>query len=173
MHGECRPSIRISTKFTQGARRRRYIEPSCYKVRGFSLIELQVYLGVLSLMAVMVCQVALMYHNLYDKISVSAQQSVMLLAAIFQVNESFDQVVRNKKKDGNITAGSFLKKNKLISVINNRQNPVLDNVSYFDAKLDIQNSIIKGATFTCDYRGKRVTWYRAALTKAFSCSSSL
>ncbi len=142
-------------------------------VAGFTLIELQVYLGVMAVLAVMVCQVALMYHNLYDKISVSAQHSVMMLAAIFQVNQAFDHTVTHKKKDAQESAGSFLKKNKLMGIMGSRPSVILDDVSYFDASLDIQNKILRGATFTCDYKGKRVSWYRAAITRAFSCSSSL
>lgn len=140
---------------------------------GFTLVELQVYLGVMAVLAVMVCQVALMYHNLYDKIAVSAQDSVMMLAAIFQVNESFDHAILHKKKDGQLSTGSFLKKNKLVGVINNRQNVILDGVTYFDARLDIQAKQLHGAFFSCDYKGKKVSWYRAAFTKAFSCSLSL
>jgi hypothetical protein len=142
-------------------------------VAGFTLIELQVYLGIMALMAIMVCHVALMYHQVYDKIAVSGQDSVMMLAAIFQVNSAFDHAVMYKKKDGQVSVGSFLKKNKLVGVLHNRQNLLLDGVTHFDAALDIQQENLQGATFTCDYKGKHVSWYRAAFTKAFSCSSSL
>lgn len=141
-------------------------------VAGFSLIELQIYLGVIAVVAIMVCHVALMYHQVYDKIAVSAQNSVMMLAAVFQVNESFDHAVMYKKKDGQVSAGSFLKKNKLMAIIHSRQNVILDGVTHFDASLDIPHKELKGATFICTYKGKKVTWYRAAFTKAFSCSSS-
>jgi Tfp pilus assembly protein PilE len=139
---------------------------------GFTLIELQVYLGIMAIMAVMVCQVALMYHNLYDKIAISAQDSIMMLAAVFQVNESFDNSIMHKKKDGQLPKAAFLKKNKLMGVINNRQQVILDGVNDFDSKIDMQDTIIHGARFSCDYKGKQIVWYRAALTKAFSCSSS-
>lgn len=139
---------------------------------GFTLLELQVYLAILALVAVMACQVAITYHTLYDKICVSAQDSVAILAAIFQVNAAFDNAVLTQKKDGSLKTGLMLKNNKLMGVMHNRPGIILDNVTFFGASLDMQDDVLKGAAFTCQVHGKHVTWYRASISKAFSCSSS-
>lgn len=138
---------------------------------GFSLLELQVYLCVIAVMAVMVCQVILMYHHVYDKIAVSARNSVALLSAVFQVNQSFDYAVLHQKKGAQLSAGSFFKKNKVVAE-HNRNSVILDDVTSFQPRLDIQHKRVCGADFTCRYQNKRISWYRAALTKAFSCSLS-
>ncbi len=140
---------------------------------GFSLLELQIYLGVMAILAVMICQVALMYHNLYDKIALSARYSVTMLSAIFYINDTFDHAIRNKKNNETFSTGLVFNKTKLTGLINSHQNVILDNVSYFTSSLDKQGTQIHGASFTCDYKTKRLNWYRAAFTKAFSCSSSL
>ncbi|MBY0110157.1 MAG: hypothetical protein K2X90_03545 [Candidatus Babeliaceae bacterium] len=140
---------------------------------GFSLLEFQIYLGLMAILVVMVCQVALMYHNLYDKIALSAQHSVNVLTAIFQVNETFDHAVAYKKNHETFSNGLVFKKNKLMGIISKRQSLILDEVSHFSSSSDMFGKQVRGASFTCDYKTKHMTWYRAAFTKAFSCSLSL
>lgn len=142
------------------------------KQLGFTLLEVQLYVAVIALVAVMVCQVALTYHALYDRISISAQHSVMLLAAIFQMNRAFDGTVAQvrARRDSDFQLGIRLKDSKLMGFKNT---VFLDNVTSFHAELDRANDQLCGAAFMCEYRGKMATWYRAAFTKAYTCSSSL
>ena len=56
---------------------------------GFTLIEVQIYLALCLVTVLIVCQLALLYAHLYDKTVLRATESVVLLAALRQVNSSF------------------------------------------------------------------------------------
>lgn len=140
---------------------------------GFTLIELQIYLAVIAVMAVMVCQVALMYQHLYDKTAIRAQQSIFLLAALRQADACCDQALQYQKKDGSFNPAIIFKNGKLMGLLNNRHTLLLEQVTSFSSDCDIRNKVVQGITLTCEYQGRIIRWYRAARTKAFSCSSSL
>ncbi len=139
-------------------------------MNGFTLIEVQIYLVLIGLVALMVCHVALSYQQLYDKTARRAQRSVNLLAAIQKIDQSFDQALARGKRDGNFSLGLFFEKAQIFGMINQHKTLFLDDVTNFSYRLDGQKKI-RGSFFSCDYHGKQAVWYRASLLKAFSCSS--
>lgn len=139
---------------------------------GFTLVELQIYLALSALTAIMVCQVALLYSHLYDKTAIKAQRSILLLAAAQQVSSSFSQSVFAKKKSHELSPGSSLKNRTLTARINNHSAVVLEDVASFTAHLDASDKTVIGCSFTVLYQNKNMSWYKAAPTKAFRCSLS-
>ncbi len=140
---------------------------------GFTLIELQIYLAITALMAVVVCQVALMYSSLYDKTAVRAQQSIMLLAALQQAHKCFDSALMQQQEDSERFQGVVLHNKKLIGTIGRHKMVLLEPVTHFTTQLDKRGNTVYGIKAIGEYQGRQIEWYRAAQRKAFSCSSCL
>ncbi len=151
---------------------------SAYFQKGFTLIELHVYLAVTAGAALLLCQVALMYYKLYDTTVLRAQKSVLILAAHRQINETFQRAVMYQKKNALFTSegfspGTVLSGTRLLSGFSQRKMVLLEGVDRFDCTTDIRNKNLYGVTFICTSGGDTVTWYQASFMKAFSCSCSL
>lgn len=140
---------------------------------GFTLIELQISLAITALMAVVVCQVALMYSCLYDKTAARAQQSVMLLAALQQAHKCFDSSLMQQEGDFKYLQGVVLRNKKLIGTIDRHEMVLLEPVTHFTTQLDKRGDTVYGIQAIGEYQGRQIEWYRAAQRKVFSCSSCL